>query len=72
MKTTCIASVKLVKSKIPGHHKVLIAFGTKSKNEFPRQKDCAYVSGDVQVSDIDRVLAAAAKVLRTENFQIFA
>lgn len=72
MQTNCIASVKLVKSKIPGCHKVLIAFGTKSKNEFPRQKDCAYVSGDVGMKDLERVLSSAAKVLRTENFQIFA
>ena len=71
MKTNCIASVKLVKSsKVSGCHKVLIAFGAKDKKEFPRQKECAYVSGDIIMSDLMRVLKDAAKVLRTDNFRI--
>ena len=56
-------------------YKVVIAFNVTETNKngkykFPTQKQCAYVSGDITVDDLGRVLVTVEKVLRTNNIQI--
>jgi hypothetical protein len=81
MFTNCIAHAKLVYNKKLNAYKVQIAFnvhkklvGTAIKHAFPVQAKCAYVSGDLLAEDlateVQRTIATAQKVLRTNNIVI--
>lgn len=76
-----LAKAKLIYVKNKDTYKVVIAFNvhTKVKDNgevvhlFPVQKQCAYVSGDLAYetlqNDVQRVVATAKKVLKTDNVQ---
>lgn len=78
MLTNCIAKAKLVYNKKLQAYKVQIAFnvhkklvGEEYKYVFPVQSKCNYVSGDLLAEnleqELERVIATASKVLRTNN-----
>jgi hypothetical protein len=78
MLTNCIAKAKLVYNKKLQAYKVQIAFnvhkklvGEEYKYVFPVQSKCNYVSGDLLAenleAELERVIATASKVLRTNN-----
>ncbi len=72
------AKAKLVFNKKLGTVKVVVAFNVHKKfnsnNElvhaFPVQAKCAYVSGDVDATEVLNVLANASKTLNTNNIQL--
>ena len=72
------AKAKIVFNKKLGTVKVVVAFNVhkklNNKNEivhaFPVQAKCAYVSGDVDATEVLDVLAKASKQLNTTNIQI--
>lgn len=74
------AKAKLVFNKKLGTVKVVIAFNVhkkiNNKNElvhaFPVQAKCAYVSGDVDATEVLNVIAKASKQLNTNNIEIVA
>jgi hypothetical protein len=81
MLTQCIAYAKLVYNKKLNAYKMQIAFnvhkelvGTNYKMRFPVQAKCNYVSGDLLAEDlqseVQRTIATAQKVLRTNNIVI--
>ena len=81
MLTQCIAYAKLVYNKKLNAYKMQIAFnvhkklvGTAIKHAFPVQAKCAYVSGDLLAEDlateVQRTIATAQKVLRTNNIVV--
>ena len=79
LNTNTLARATLVKSKkadTTQFYKLKVAFNVTQQNEhtgkfiFPTQKQCAYVSGDITVDDLGRVLVTVSKVLRTNNIQI--
>ena len=81
MFTNCIAYAKLVYNKKLQSYKVQIAFnvhkklvGTNYKLAFPVQAKCNYVSGDLLAENLEaelqRTIATASKVLRTNNIVI--
>jgi hypothetical protein len=81
MFTQCIAYAKLVYNKKLNAYKVQIAFnvhkklvGTSYKLQFPVQAKCNYVSGDLLAENLDeelqRTIANASKVLRTNNIVV--
>ena len=70
-----IAKAKLVKSKIPDLYKLVVAFNVTeiTKNgsyKFPTQKQCAYVSGDISLKDVNNTLVRAASAIRSNNIQL--
>ena len=71
-----IAKAKLVKNaKHKALYKLIIAFNVTQTNAkgqyiFPQQKQCAYVSGDIALTDVARVLQNAQKTLQTNNIQL--
>lgn len=78
MLTNCIAKAKLVYNKKLQAYKVQIAFnvhkklvGEEYKYVFPVQAKCNYVSGDLLAenleAELERVIATASQVLRTNN-----
>jgi len=72
------AKAKLVFNKKLGTVKVVVAFNVHKKlnknNElvhaFPVQAKCAYVSGDLQHTEVLQALHTASKTLNTTNIQI--
>jgi hypothetical protein len=81
MFTNCKAYAKLVFNKKIKAYKLQIAFnvhkqlvGEEYKFKFPVQKQCNYVSGDLLVenleAEVERTIATAQKVLRTNNIVI--
>ena len=72
------AKAKLIFNKKLGTVKVVVAFNVHKKynkngelvNAFPVQSKCAYVSGDVSVTEVLQVLDNASKTLNTNNIQI--
>jgi len=73
-----IAKAKLVFNKKLQMYKLICAFNVYETRKqfnnvvykFPVQKKCDYVSGDIVLEDLPRVLATASKTLRTSNIQI--
>jgi hypothetical protein len=81
MFTNCTAYVKLVYNKKLQSYKAQIAFnvhkklvGDSVKYVFPVQAKCNYVSGDLLAENLEaelqRTIATASKVLRTNNIVI--
>ena len=74
------AKAKLIFNKKLGTVKVVVAFNVhkkiNNKNElvhaFPVQSKCAYVSGDVNATEVLDVIAKASKQLNTTNIEIVA
>lgn len=68
-----VAKAKLVHNKKLGLYKLVVAFNVTKRHPitdkliFPVQKQCAYVSGDINVNDVLTEIKRAAKVLRTDN-----
>jgi len=70
-----VAKAKLVFNKKLQTYKVIIAFNVTQRNKkgdlmFPVQKKCDFVSGDITLEDLGRVLNTAKQVLRTDNIVI--
>lgn len=71
-----LAKAKLVKNaKHKTLYKLIIAFNVTQTNAkgqyiFPAQKQCAYVSGDIAITDVANVLANAQQQLRTNNIEL--
>lgn len=78
MQTNCLARATLVKSRKlqdTQFYKLKVAFNVTQVNNagkyvFPAQKQCAYVSGDITVDELGRVLVSVQKVIRTKNIEI--
>ena len=56
-------------------YKLVVAFNVTETNEkgsykFPVQSKCDFVSGDIDIADLGRVLQTAEKALRTNNIVI--
>ena len=56
-------------------YKLIVAFNVTETNakgnyKFPTQKKCDFVSGDIDITDLGRVLQTAEKALRTNNIVI--
>jgi hypothetical protein len=74
------AKAKLVFNKKLNTVKVIIAFNVHKKvnakgelvHAFPVQAKCAYVSGDVQATDVLNVIAKASAQLNTNNIEVVA
>lgn len=72
------AKAKLVFNKKLGTVKVIVAFNVHKKlnnnNElvhaFPVQAKCAYVSGDIDATEVLQTLHNASKFLNTNNIQV--
>jgi hypothetical protein len=71
-----VAKAKLIYVKNKETYKVIIAFNVFERNKkgelkFPVQKKCNYVSGDINYetlqADVERTIANAKQVLRTDN-----
>ena len=71
-----VAKAKLVYNSKLKLYKLVVAFNVTQKNEvtqkyiFPVQKKCAFVSGDIAISDVFNVVQQAKKALRTNNIVI--
>ena len=79
MQTQCLARATLVKSKkiqSVQFYKLKVAFNVTQINEttgkyiFPQQKQCAYVSGDITIDDLGRVLVNVQQVIRSKNIEL--
>jgi hypothetical protein len=72
------AKAKLIFNKKLGTVKVIVAFNVHkklNKNDelvyaFPTQKDCAYVSGDLNPAEVLNAVQKASKTLNTKNIEI--
>lgn len=72
------AKAKLIYNKKLGTVKVVVAFNVHKKvredgtivNAFPVQSKCAYVSGDIDATEVLQTLHTASKVIRSTNIQI--
>ena len=72
------AKAKIVVNKKLGTVKVVVAFNVhkklNNKNElvhaFPVQAKCAYVSGDIDATEVLQALHTASKTLNTSNIQL--
>lgn len=56
-------------------YKLIVAFNVTETNakgnyKFPVQKKCDFVSGDIEITELGRVLQTAEKALRTNNIVI--
>ena len=76
LNTNTLARATLVKSKKTDNtqlYKLKVAFNVTQVNDatgkyiFPTQKQCAYVSGDILLEDLQRTLLNAQQTLRTTN-----
>lgn len=79
MQTNCLARATLVKSRKLQNtqfYKLKVAFNVTQINPatgkyiFPTQKQCAYVSGDITIDDLGRVLVNVQQVTRTKNIEL--
>ncbi|CAB4241629.1 hypothetical protein UFOVP71_167 [uncultured Caudovirales phage] len=72
------AKAKIVFNKKLGTVKVVVAFNVYkklNKNDelvyaFPSQKDCAYVSGDLEPEEVFQALQSASRTLNTKNIEV--
>ena len=72
------AKAKIIFNKKLGTVKVIVAFNVHkklNKNDelvyaFPTQKNCAYVSGDLQATEVLDAVQKASKQLNTSNIEI--
>lgn len=72
------AKAKLIFNKKLGTVKVVVAFNVHKKvnndgkivNAFPVQSKCAYVSGDIDPTEVLQTLHNAAKVIRSNNIEL--
>lgn len=72
------AKAKIVFNKKLGTVKVIVAFNVYkklNKNDelvyaFPAQKDCAYVSGDLEPTEVLSTLQKASRQLNTSNIEV--
>lgn len=72
------AKAKLIFNKKLGTVKVVVAFNVHKKvnnkgelvHAFPVQQKCAYVSGDINPTEVLQTLHNAAKVIRSTNIQL--
>jgi hypothetical protein len=72
------AKAKIVINKKLGTVKVVVAFNVYkklNKNDelvyaFPPQKDCAYVSGDLEPTEVLDAIASASRSLNTQNIEV--
>ena len=72
------AKAKVIFNKKLGTVKVVVAFNVhkklNNKNElvhaFPVQSKCAYVSGDIDATEVLQALHTASKTLNTNNIQL--
>lgn len=75
-----VAKAKLVKNNKLNLFKLIVAFNVyetrKQFNEivykFPTQAKCDFVSGDISIDDVARVLAQAKAQLRTNKIELVA
>jgi hypothetical protein len=76
MQTTCVAKAKLVYRKEKEVYRIVIAFNVSERTKkgdlkFPVEKKCDFVSGDISYEslekDVNRIVAQAKEVLRTDN-----
>jgi hypothetical protein len=56
-------------------YKLIVAFNVTQRNKnnelmFPQQKQCAYVSGDITLADLQRALQNAQAALQTNNIEL--
>ena len=71
-----VAKAKLVKNSKLKLYKLVVAFNVTKRHPitdkliFPVQSKCAFVSGDIAIDDVHRVLVQAAQQLRTCNIQL--
>lgn len=71
-----VAKAKLMHNKKLGLYKLVVAFNVTRRHPitdkliFPVQKQCAYVSGDICISEAFNVLEQAKQALRTNNIAI--
>lgn len=79
MQTNCLARATLVKSRKLQNtqfYKLKVAFNVTQVNPvtgkyiFPTQKQCAYVSGDIQIDELGRVLVNVQNVIRSKNIEL--
>lgn len=74
--TNTLAKAKLIRNKKLGLYKVLVAFNVTRRHPitdkliFPAQKQCAFVSGDIALTDLLRTLTQAGAQLRTDNIVV--
>lgn len=74
------AKAKLVKNNKLNLYKLVVAFNVyETKRQFnsvvykfPVQSKCDFVSGDIDITDVDFALAQAQKHLRTNNIVLVA
>jgi hypothetical protein len=72
------AKAKIVFNKKLGTVKVVVAFNVHKKinsagkivNAFPVQAKCAYVSGDLDATEVLQALHTASKTLNTSNIEL--
>jgi hypothetical protein len=72
------AKAKIIFNKKLGTVKVIVAFNVYkkiNKNDelvyaFPPQKDCAYVSGDLEPTEVLQALHHASRNLNTQNIEV--
>ena len=72
------AKAKLVFNEKLGTVKVVVAFNVHKKvredgtivNAFPVQSKCAYVSGDIDPTEVLQTLHNASKVIRSTNIEL--
>lgn len=72
------AKAKIIFNKKLGTVKVIVAFNVYkkiNKNDelvyaFPPQKDCAYVSGDLEPTEVLQALHLASRNLNTQNIEV--
>jgi hypothetical protein len=73
-----LAKAKLVFNKKLKMYKLVCAFNVYETTKqfdnvvykFPTQKKCDFVSGDITLEDLPRVMQTASKALRTNNIVI--
>lgn len=56
-------------------YRLIVAFNVTQRNKnnelmFPQQKQCAYVSGDITLEDLQRTLQKAQDALQTNNIEL--
>ena len=72
------AKAKVIVNKKLGTVKVVVAFNVHKKvrddgtivNAFPVQSKCAYVSGDLDATEVLQALHIASKTLNTSNIEL--
>jgi hypothetical protein len=77
-KFNTLAKAKLVCNKKLGLYKLVVAFNVTQRHPitdkliFPVQKQCAFVSGDIAITEVGHALKQAEAALRTNNIVLVA